>query len=120
MGKKKTFSPFLNSTALRWVFKCSGVKTCEHIQDRLRNFTHSQVDEGLYETLGQIKTSIGQIEQNEERRKARSCFDGLRRRFRDGICTDREGSCSPELFQAESMVCAVEPFLERFLTDSSK
>jgi hypothetical protein len=122
LHKQPTFCLFLNSHAYRWKYKCTGIKHCEYLQNRLKAYSHSEVTEEMYNNLRKIQSSVPKRVLTTGQKQAQAykhvlyiflaCFANIfsrlyisiNRRFNKGCCTPQKDTCKPQVGRQQEQV----------------
>jgi hypothetical protein len=46
---------YLDCKTTKYAFRCSGVKSCEFLNEELRNLSHCHADEELFDTIFRVR-----------------------------------------------------------------
>lgn len=104
---RPTFSPYLNAHGRRWKYKCTGIKHCEYLQDKLRFYTHNRITPKEYTDLQEIQSALPQETLSTGKKKATGLYIALRRRSDEGgLCRSITPTCELYMGQQQNQPLA--------------
>ncbi|KAF2714917.1 hypothetical protein K504DRAFT_486708 [Pleomassaria siparia CBS 279.74] len=98
-----TTSPFLGGRVIRYRYRCTGIKCCEHLHNTLKTHSHTRVTQETWQELKHARQGIGRTDINKASQASDSLYLTVTRRFRSGIsCAQQSPQCAPVLRQSDS------------------